>query len=90
MTSPFEDAPSPWTGPPLTDDAVRRAEETLGVRLPQSYLRLLSRRNGGVLRNTCHPTSFRTSWAEDHFEVDVILGIGYEEGVNNCSRLSGL
>lgn len=85
MTSPFEDAPSRWTGPPLTDEAVRRAEEILGVRLPQSYLRLLFRRNGGVLRHTCHPTSFRTSWAEDHFAVDVILGIGYEEGVDSCS-----
>ncbi|MCW3839980.1 SMI1/KNR4 family protein [Micromonospora yasonensis] len=80
--SPFEEEPSSWTGPPLTEDMVRRAEEALGVRLPGSYLEVLYRQNGGVLKKTCHPTSFRTSWADDHFAVDVIMGIGYEEGID--------
>ncbi|SCG49855.1 SMI1/KNR4 family protein [Micromonospora inositola] len=82
MTGPFEVGPSPWIGPPLTEDMVRRAEETLGVRLPRSYVELMYRQNGGVLKNSCYPTSFRTSWAADHFGVDVIMGIGYEEGVD--------
>ncbi|WP_375373481.1 SMI1/KNR4 family protein [Micromonospora sp. ATA51] len=42
---------------------VRQAEETLGFRLPRSYVELMYRQNGGVLKNTCYPTSFRTSWA---------------------------
>ncbi|MFR9780494.1 SMI1/KNR4 family protein, partial [Micromonospora sp. MS34] len=50
-----------------------------------SCLNLMYQRNGGVLRNTCHPTSFRTYWPEDHFAVDVILGIGHDEGVDACS-----
>jgi hypothetical protein len=82
MTSPFEEGPSPWIGPPLTEDMVRQAEETLGFRLPRSYVELMYRQNGGVLKNTCYPTSFRTSWAADHFGLDVIMGIGYEEGID--------
>ncbi|WP_433731846.1 SMI1/KNR4 family protein [Actinoplanes sp. CA-051413] len=35
-----------------------------------------------MLRDTRHPTSFRTSWAADHFAVDVLLGIGYAEGAD--------
>ncbi|MGW4944477.1 SMI1/KNR4 family protein [Actinoplanes sp. NPDC004185] len=82
MTSPFDDGPGEWTGPPLTDDMVRQAEATLGVRLPPAYVDLLRLRNGGVLRDTRHPTSFRTSWAADHFAVDVLLGVGYPEGAD--------
>ncbi|MFJ8582047.1 SMI1/KNR4 family protein [Micromonospora sp. NPDC093277] len=66
----------------MTEDMVRRAEETLGVRLPRSYVEVISQQNGGVLKNSCYPTSFRTSWAADHFGVDVIMGIGYEEGID--------
>ena len=61
---------------------VRRAEETLGVRLPRSYLDMLQQQNGGVLKDNCCPTSFPTSWAADHFQVDVIMGIGYEDGLD--------
>jgi hypothetical protein len=43
---------------------------------------LIRERNGGVLRDTCYPTDFRTSWAADHFQVDVILGIGFENGID--------
>ncbi|MCM0673379.1 SMI1/KNR4 family protein [Micromonospora phytophila] len=82
MTSPFEPGASPWVGPPLTEDAVRRAQETLGVRLPRSYVALMYRQNGGVLKNNCYPTDFRTSWAADHFQIDVLMGIGHEEGVD--------
>jgi len=88
MTAPFEDGPPRWTGPPVDDEMVRRAEETLGVRLPQSYLDLLRRQNGGVLEDNCYPTDFRTSWAEDHFQMDVLLGIGYPEGID--ARAAGL
>ncbi|MCA2213286.1 SMI1/KNR4 family protein [Jidongwangia harbinensis] len=85
MSSPFEDPSSPWTGPPLTEDMVRQAEGALGLRLPQSYVSLLSQQNGGVLKNNCFPTTFPTSWSASHFEVDVIKGVGYPEGVDATS-----
>ncbi|MEV4343752.1 SMI1/KNR4 family protein [Actinoplanes sp. NPDC049596] len=86
MTNPFEPGPSEWTGPAVDDDMVRRAEETLGYRLPRAYVDLLRRQNGGVLEENCHPTTFRTSWAADHFQMDVLLGIGYPEGADTQSR----
>ncbi|MEO3743667.1 SMI1/KNR4 family protein [Plantactinospora sp. B5E13] len=85
MTVPFEPGTSPWVGPPLTADIVRRAEETLGVRLPRSYLALMYRQNGGILTNNCCPTDFRTSWAAGHFQVDVLMGLGYAEGIDTVS-----
>jgi len=83
VTSPFGGGgASPWIGPPLDAEMVRRAEETLGVRLPRRYVEILRQQNGGVLKDNCCPTSFRTSWAADHFQVDVILGVGYEDGLD--------
>jgi hypothetical protein len=71
----FEDDVT-FTGAPLTDGMVRAAEESLGYRLPLSYVGLLRERNGGVPRRCCFPTPFRTSWAPGHIEIDAILGIG--------------
>jgi hypothetical protein len=51
-------------------------EKELGFRLPASYLELMSFQNGGIPRNTCHPTRTRTSWAPDHIAITGIMGIG--------------
>ncbi|MFF5077126.1 SMI1/KNR4 family protein [Actinoplanes sp. NPDC000266] len=83
--NPFEPGPSDWTGPPVDDGMVRRAEQTLGRRLPSAYVDVLRLRNGGVLAKNCYPTDFRTSWAADHFQMDVLLGIGYPEGADTQS-----
>ncbi|MEU4670493.1 SMI1/KNR4 family protein [Amycolatopsis sp. NPDC023774] len=58
---------------------VAAAEHTLGVRLPRSYLAALAA--GPLLRRRC-PSSFPTSWAGDHFEVEVLLGIGGPDGID--------
>ncbi|MEV4987105.1 SMI1/KNR4 family protein [Micromonospora sp. NPDC053811] len=64
---------------------VRRAEATLGVRLPHAYVEVMYQQNGGVLKDGCFPTSFRTFWTADHFQVDVIMGVGFPEGVDALS-----
>jgi hypothetical protein len=74
-----------YTGPPLDDDMVRRAEEVLGVSLPRAYVDVLRQRNGGTLVRGCIPTDFPNSWAEDHVEINAILGIGGEWGVESKS-----
>lgn len=86
MTGMFDDDDY-YTGPPLNADLVRRAEKSLGVRLPVGYIELLSERNGGVLRRRCCPTEFATSWADDHFEIQALLGIGGEQGIDSLSGL---
>jgi hypothetical protein len=81
VTSPFEND-SANVGPPLTAAMVAHAEHVLGVRLPQSYVDLLYEQNGGILRNSCFPTPFRTSWAPDHISLDVLSGIGGTDGID--------
>ncbi|WP_218126403.1 SMI1/KNR4 family protein [Glycomyces sambucus] len=71
-----------WTGQSLTPGMVEDAERTLGVRLPAAYLAMLRVRNGGVLRKCRFDTTFPTSWADDHFAVQALLGIGGINGVD--------
>jgi hypothetical protein len=68
--------------PPLTDEAVRDAEELLGVRLPEALLELLRVQNGGTVidERSAFPTTERTSWAPDHVPFDSLMGIGKTEG----------
>ncbi|MCT9078512.1 SMI1/KNR4 family protein [Streptomyces fulvoviolaceus] len=66
---------------------IRRAEEELGVRLPRSYVDVLLLRNGGTPRHRCCPTTFPTSWADDHFEISGIRGIGGTWGIDSSSGM---
>ncbi|MFC8271391.1 SMI1/KNR4 family protein [Streptomyces sp. NPDC057271] len=84
MTELFEDSDY-YTGPQLDMGMIRRAEDDLGVRLPRSYVEVLLLRNGGTPRHCCYPTSFPTSWADDHFEISGIRGIGGTWGIDSSS-----
>jgi len=75
-----------FTGPPVDDELVAHAEVALGVKLPRDYVELLRQRNGGVPRNRCCPTEFRTSWAPDHIEISAILGVGGDQGIDSNGR----
>ncbi len=50
----------PYLQPALTDEAVASAEEEIGYRLPEAYLNLLRKQNGGYIRyslpETVHDT----------------------------------
>lgn len=69
-------------GPVLTDEMVASAERRLGVRLPQAYVKLLAVCNGGPPKRKCYRTPRATSWAPDHFQVQTLLGIGYDSGID--------
>jgi hypothetical protein len=71
-----------FTGPPITDELVSAAEESLGVRLPSSYIDLLKERNGGVPILRCIRTEAPTSWAPDHIEITAIRGVSGEWGID--------
>jgi SMI1 / KNR4 family (SUKH-1) len=69
---------------PLTEAMVARAQETLGVQLPDAYLALLRIQNGGYTTKPfqAHPAPEPTSWAPDHVPFDSMFGIGASgEGV---------
>lgn len=79
-----------YTSPPFDESAVARAQTLLGYRLPAAYLELLKERNGGRLKFRCFPTTYPTSWAEDHIGILAIRGIGGEWGVDSSSGLGSI
>jgi len=79
---PVFDGSDHHTGLSLTSEMVREAEEKLGYTLPKTYVALLRERNGGGLLARCYPTPFPTSWADDHIQVDALLGLGGERGID--------
>ncbi|GAA2220484.1 hypothetical protein GCM10010413_09620 [Promicromonospora sukumoe] len=90
MTKPWLPLePDPLTtGPALTRFAVEAAERELGVMLPAAYVRTLEHCNGGFVIRGVFRTVFPTSWAEDHFEVTSVLGIGGVFGIDSTSDTS--
>lgn len=65
---------------------VAEVEESLGYKLPSSYLELLRVQNGGVPTRRCYRTEFETSWAPNYFEIAGILGIGVR-GIENSAYM---
>jgi SMI1-KNR4 cell-wall len=74
--------PGEFTGHPVNDEQIRLAEALIGFPLPFAYSELLKVQNGGVLRKRCFATQFSTSWASDHFALDVLLGVGGDWGID--------
>lgn len=64
---------------PINDELIKKAEEVLNVKLPESYINLLKEQNGGTLRLDTHPTSKPNSWADDHVNVSGLYGISFNE-----------
>ncbi|HHT7218711.1 TPA: SMI1/KNR4 family protein [Bacillus cereus] len=64
---------------PINDELIKKAEEVLDVKLPESYINLLKEQNGGTLRLDVHPTSKPNSWADDHVNVSGLYGISFDE-----------
>lgn len=52
----------PYLQPPLTESAIRRIEEKLGLKLPAPYLALLCEQNGGYVRRTLPETGHSMIW----------------------------
>lgn len=72
-----------YTGPPLCDDLIAAAQSAVGFVFPRVYVEALRLRNGGIPKRRCFRTSFKTSWAPDHFEISAILGFGGELGIDS-------
>ena len=64
---------------PINDELIKKAEEVLNVKLPESYINFLKEQNGGTLRLDVHPTSKPNSWADDHVNVSGLYGISFDE-----------
>lgn len=62
--------------PPLTEQALRQAEQILGVQFPPELVALWQVQNGGYTQGFVFPTLQRTTWADDHVPLQELFGIG--------------
>ena len=46
---------------PVSDHYIQEIEHELGYKLPESYIYLMKKHNGGVPRNACCPCREKTS-----------------------------
>ena len=82
-----EYATKEYVGEPISEKMIDEIEAELDYKLPESYIQLLKNQNGGIPKNTNHPTQERTSWAENHIALTGIFGI---DSKKTCSLLGGL
>jgi hypothetical protein len=78
----FFEANATGHGPRISTSLIGEAEQKLGVRLPRTYLDLLTLRNGGTPKRRCFVTERPTSWARNHFQIRTLLGLGYPDGID--------
>jgi hypothetical protein len=65
--------------PPPGDAVIAELQAELGYRIPDAYIALARRHNGGLLRRSCHPMDEATSWAEDHVQVCGLYALGRQK-----------
>jgi hypothetical protein len=73
--------------PPPDAPLVRSVEAELGVRLPEAYVDLARRHNGGRLARDAHRTDSPTTWADDHVAITSIAAIGRSAPFSLCGEL---
>jgi hypothetical protein len=71
---------------PLTDETLRTVQGQLGHRLPQPYVTLARRHNGGLFARGACPAPSRTTWAEDHVGVHSLAAIGRTASFSLCGE----
>lgn len=72
---------------PPTAATIAAVESDLGYKLPDSYIALATRQNGGIPARRAHKTQKPTSWAEDHIAISGIFSIGKEKPNSLCGEL---
>ena len=71
----------------FTDELLQDIENELGYKLPQSYVELMKKHNGGLVHLDCCPCDKPTSWAKDHICISGIMGIGRDKEYSLCGAL---
>ncbi|MBQ4818167.1 SMI1/KNR4 family protein [Bacillus pumilus] len=71
----------------INAEEVAKAEDKLGVTLPDTYKKLILEQNGGYTVHNAFPTTHSNSWAEDHIQFNHLLGIAEDEGIMDSAYL---
>lgn len=70
----------------LTDDLVEDVEQRLGHRLPQAYVDLCRKQNGGVPKRAYHPITSSPAWPDGFVQIHAIKGIGFRNEWSLCGH----
>lgn len=73
-----------YTDDPLTAEKVATVQKELGYKLPDAYIALMKRKNGGAPKKSSHRTQEPTSWAEDHVAITGIYSISSGKRYSLC------
>ena len=65
-------------GNDVSDDLIKSIENDLGFKLPQSYIFLMKKHNGGILKKNCAQINRK----KRYYDIEAIFGIGRTQ---NCS-----
>lgn len=79
---PFMDIPY-FDCPLLTDIIVAAAEQTLGCKLPPSYLQTLQLRNGGLLYPNHISGNSNIPSVGNHLSLPLLMGLGGKDGIDS-------
>ena len=71
----------------ITAEEIAKAEDKLGVTLPDTYKKLILKQNGGYIVHNAFPTTHSNSWTEDHIQFNHLLGIAEDEGIMDSAYL---
>lgn len=76
-----------YVSQPVTEQLIHEIENELGYKLPESYIYLMKKHNGGVPNNPLCPCKEKTSWADDHVAIECIFGIGRDKAYSLCGEM---
>lgn len=76
-----------YNHPALTDAMIVEAEQTLGVKLPESLIELLRIQNGGSTKGFAFPMTRKTSWAENHVSLRELFGIVTDKSIETTQNI---
>jgi hypothetical protein len=65
----------------LNAETLQKISEELNVELPESYIKLMTKRNGFYLKKRYFPTSNPNSWGNNFVQIDYLFGIGEDPGL---------
>ena len=65
----------------LSEEDIQLAEDYFAVKLPDDYIKLLKKQNGGTLKYNALPVALNRRDGDDYLEIDNIRGIKKDKGI---------
>jgi len=76
-----------YNNPVLTDNVILQAEQILGVKLPETFLKLLRIQNGGYTKGFAFLIQTKTTWADNHIPLSELFGIVLDEEIDTTHNI---